>query len=108
MYADDTQLYLAFKPDDAMNQSTAVRALQNAIDDIKKWMLADKLKLNDGKSEFMIIGTRQQLAKVSVDTLRVGSIQLTTLSEARNLVCWLTCNSAMVTHIHKVCKAAFY
>ena len=94
MYADDTQLYLAFKPDDAMNQSTAVTAMQNAIDDIKKWMLADKLKLNDGKSEFMIIGTRQQLAKVSVDTLRVGSVQLTTLSEARNLVCWLTCNSA--------------
>ena len=36
MYADDTQLYLAFKPDDAMNQSTAVTAMQNAIDDIKK------------------------------------------------------------------------
>ncbi|CAB4013683.1 Hypothetical predicted protein [Paramuricea clavata] len=67
-----------------MNQITAVTAMQNAIDDIKKWMFADKLKLNDGKSEFMIIGTRQQLAKVSVDTLRVGNVQLTPLSEARN------------------------
>ena len=108
MYADDTQLYLAFKPDDAMNQITAVTAMQNAIDDIKKWMLADKLKLNDGKSEFMIIGTRQQLAKVSVDTLRVGNVQLTPLSEARNLGCWFDSQLSMVTHIHKVCKAAFY
>ncbi len=84
MYADDTQLYLAFKPDDAMNQITAVTAMQNAIDDIKKWMLADKLKLNDGKSEFMIIGTRQQLAKVSVDTLRVGNVQLTLLRSSQS------------------------
>ena len=108
MYADDTQLYLAFKPDDAMNQSNAVTAMQNAIDDIKKWMLADKLKLNDGKSEFMIIGTRQQLAKVSVDTLRVGNVHLTPLSEACNLGCWFDSQLSMVTHIHKVCKSAYY
>ena len=54
MYADDTQLYPSFKPDDAMNQSAAIIAMQNSIDDVKQWMLADKLKLNDGKTEFMI------------------------------------------------------
>ena len=87
-YADDTQLYIAFKPGDITNQTTAVTAMQNAIDDIKKWMVTDKLKLNDAKSEFIIIGTRQQLAKVTVETLRVGNAQLTPLSEIRNLGCW--------------------
>ena len=34
-------------------------------------MLRDRLRLNDGKIEFIIIGTRQQLAKVTIDTLQV-------------------------------------
>ena len=32
----------------------------------------NKLKLNDEKTEFVVIGTRQQLAKVNIDALRVG------------------------------------
>ena len=35
-------------------------------------MLNDKLKLNDGKTDFFIIGTRQQLEKVNFDTLHIG------------------------------------
>ncbi|CAH3117191.1 unnamed protein product [Porites lobata] len=32
-------------------------------------MLTDKLKLNDDKTEFMLIGTKQQLSKVNIDCL---------------------------------------
>ena len=32
-------------------------------------MLCDKLKINGGKTEFVVIGTRQQLYKVHVDSL---------------------------------------
>ena len=31
-------------------------------------MLCDRLKINDDKTEFVIIGTRQQLSKVHVDS----------------------------------------
>ena len=46
--------------------------MQNYINDVKKWMLTDKLKLNDDKTEFILIETRQQLAKVSLSILCVG------------------------------------
>ena len=58
-YADDSQLYTSFKPDAGAHQSAAVTAMQNCIDDVKRWMLADKLKLNKDKTEFILIGTRQ-------------------------------------------------
>ena len=45
----------------------------------------DKLKLNDDKTEFMIIGSRQQLEKVSVAELSVGDISVSSASTARNL-----------------------
>ena len=51
-------------------------------------MLNDKLKLNDEKTEFKIIGTMQQLAKVSINSLRVGDSTITPVSSARNLCSW--------------------
>ena len=40
--------------------NNAVAAMQACITDIRKWMLLDKLMLNDEKTEFAMIGTRQQ------------------------------------------------
>ena len=59
-YADDTQLFIAFKPEPE-HATNAVAAMQACITDIRKWMLMDKLMLNDEKTEFTVIGTRQQL-----------------------------------------------
>jgi len=47
--------------------------VERCIEDIREWKLNDKLKLNDDKTEFIIIGSSQQLAKVSINTLRVGN-----------------------------------
>ena len=64
---------------------------ERCIEDIRDWMLNDKLKLNDDKTEFIIIGTSQQLAKVSINTFRVGAATIIPVSSARNLG---SCNSA--------------
>ena len=39
-------------------------------------MVEDKLKLNEEKTEFMIIGTHQQLSKVRTDSLLVGDMSV--------------------------------
>ena len=48
----------------------------------------DKLKLNDDKTEFKLIGTKQQLFKVNIDCLTVGSIDVAPVTVARNLGTW--------------------
>ena len=66
-YADDTQLYLSFRPDTTSSQSDAVDAMERCVSAIICRMIEDKLKVNDdSKTEFILIGTRQQLAKVCV------------------------------------------
>ena len=75
-FADDSQLYVSFKQYSTCDQRAAVTALELCIDDIKDWMLSDKLKVNDGKIEFLIIGTQQQLAKVKYLAI-IPSTQLT-------------------------------
>ena len=71
-YSDDSQLYLSFCPNDNANQQAALVRVESCIEDIRNWMLNDKLKLNDDETEFMIIGTSQQLAKVSIKAFVLG------------------------------------
>ena len=107
-YADDTQLYLSFKPDTTSSQSDAIEAMELCIKAIRAWMITDKLKLNDDKTEFSIIGTRQQLSKVDIEKLSVGDVSVAPVAVARNLGTWFDTNLSLVTHITKTCKAAFY
>ncbi|XP_044170355.1 uncharacterized protein LOC122947345 [Acropora millepora] len=87
-YADDTQLYLSFCPSSSVNAEVAVESMNDCIADIRNWMISDKLVLNDDKTEFILIGTRQQLAKVDIDSISVGSYDVSPGSVVRNLGSW--------------------
>ena len=63
-FADDTQLYLSFDPNSPTDQAMALEAMERCINDLRKWMYRDKLKINDDKTEFLVIGSRQQLLKI--------------------------------------------
>ncbi len=63
-YVDDTQLYFSFQPDSTMSEVDVVNALHTCIKDIRTWMIVDKLKLNDEKTELIVIGSRVQQARL--------------------------------------------
>ena len=107
-YPDNTQLYFSFKPNISSSQSEAIEGMELCIKAIRAWMVTDKLKLNDDKTEFLTIGTRQQLSKVHIERLSVGDVSVTPVTVARNLGTWFDTNLSLVTHIAKTCKAAFY
>ena len=73
-FADDTQLYLSFKPNSPTDQAEAVYAMERSISDLRKCMYQDKLKINDDKTEFLIIGSRQQLLTINPCTVVVWEI----------------------------------
>ena len=59
-YADDLQTYVSRS---ATDQSSAVTKILACVKDIGDWMSSNRLKLNAEKTEFIWLGTRQQLAK---------------------------------------------
>ena len=107
-YADDTQLYLSFSPKHETGQFDAITAIEHCIEDIRKWMVEDKLLLNDDKTEFLLIGTKQQLAKVSINHITIGNTEIAPRSPVKNLGVWLDSNLSLNEHITKTCSAAFY
>ena len=58
MYADDTNLTVC---SDSINNLE--EALNSEMNNIHQWLLSNKLTLNIEGTEYMIIGTRQRLAK---------------------------------------------
>ena len=62
MYADDTQVYIELSQPDTHK---SISSLSDCLTDISLWMKSSKLKLNSNKTEFIIIGTKQQRHKLS-------------------------------------------
>ena len=68
MFADDTQLYFIIN-----NVEDTISALNSLVCDLKQWTTKKKLKLNEKKTESLIIGTKHDITKydglkeVSVD-----------------------------------------
>ena len=48
-------------------------------------MMANMLKLSDDKSEIIIFGTKQQLAKMWEVSIAIGNIQVHPVNQIRNL-----------------------
>ena len=85
-YADDSQVYISFSQNDRAEQLAVVRNMADCIRDIRFWMLNNDLKFNDDKTEFLIIGTSQQLEKLDNISTRVGDSDIHPVPLARNLV----------------------
>ena len=107
-YADDTQLYLSFSPNQSAEADASLKSMTDCISDVRSWMISDNLMLNDDKTEFVILGTKQQLAKVNIDNIKVGSANVSPVPVIRNLGSWFDSQLTMSSHIGKLCSVAFY
>ena len=66
-YADDSQLYIAFKPKDLMSRDAAITKIEACAQDIRAWMSNNFLKLNESKTEFIIITSK----RTSIDAFSI-------------------------------------
>ena len=81
------------------DKAMALEAMERCISDLRKWMYRDKLKINDDKTEFLVIGSRQQLLKIRHCSVRVGTIDIKPVKVERNLSASLDSHFSMSTHI---------
>ena len=82
LYADDSQLYLHCP---STNQSTAVTRLAECIESVERWMRSNRLKLNSDKTQFMWLGSKQQLAKIETECMQIGEHCIKFSTSAKNL-----------------------
>ena len=69
---------------DINEQLNTLSAIEDCVAAIRSWMSEDKLKLNDDKTEFLLVGTKQQLAKVCIKDIKVCCVEISSSSSVRN------------------------
>ncbi len=78
-YADDTQLYLSFRPDDP----TVAARISGCLADISAWMKEHHLQLNLAKTELLVFPATPILQHDL--TIQLGSSTITPSASVRNL-----------------------
>ena len=107
-YADDTQLYISFSPMSGDQEELAIDSLESAIKDIKSFMVANKLKLNDDKTEVIFLGTQHRLQDIHSTGIKIGDISISPSEKVRNLGVIFDKNLSMDEQVKSICKSGFY
>ena len=105
-YADDTQIYVSFSPSDSLPNLSRLSDILNIT---KNWFHANKLALNTSKTEYMIIGNKQQCNKLPDESkqLLFDAQIINRTEDARNLGVIFDSNLSYRQHISNVCRSSF-
>ncbi len=85
LYADGTQLHLTFKPNVQQSAINAFHHIQVCVEQIKEWMTSYFLKLNEDKTELLIIAPKTLQLQYKLPSFRIGDCEIPISKEACNL-----------------------
>ena len=99
-FTDDTQLYIRVEDIDE-----AKHRLSSLMSDLKIWMARRKLKLNDGKTEIIVIwGNLRNVFVANFGVTSFGDTQLVLCESAKNLGVVLDSLLSFRSHIDSILK----
>ena len=100
MFADDTQIATAKHDIEVITET-----LNSDLNNVASWLSANKLALNDSKTEYMIIGSKKRLGLVICDpVINVGNLKINRVETTKSLGLMIDESlnwSAHVDHIFK-------
>ena len=107
IYADDIQLYVSCLPNQTDVDNTLAR-FESCILEISKWMGQNYLQINQAKTEFIFLGSPQQMKKVTIPHLTVGEVRVSPAPRVRSLGLTLDVNMTMEHQISSCIRSAVY
>ena len=113
-FADNHSIRKSFRPTAPRNISSpshsegddTITIMQNSMLDIKSWMDAVKLKLNETKTELIYFGGKQQLAKTRRNTININGKTIQCTKKIKYLGGHLDSSLTLKDHIIAKSKAA--
>ena len=94
-----------FKHEDSEDTLTRMEA---CIADIRCWMSRNFLKLNDGKTEFLVISKKSMSDQAAqVGSITIGLESIPAAPKARNIRCFIDATLCMEAQINNVTKSCY-
>jgi len=106
-YADDHAMYKSFKPKKEIEQYIK-KVTEEKLDEIKDWMLANRLKMNDSKTEVIMFGQNSIKKNSEITSIRVGKEWIELTDQVGYLGALLQSDMSMEKFISAICRKANY
>jgi len=103
MYADDTQVYVIFEPHE---RASVIRRIEACIKDIKAWAVANKLQINDEKTEIIHFSSRF-VDSDAPTAVAIGDSLIKPALEARNLGVVMDHHLNLKSHVSNICRTGW-
>ena len=98
-FADDLQLQMSAPPD---RISELLHSMQSCISDVKAWATANMLKLNDSKTELMLVTSKRSKHLHNLPTsITIGNAQ-------KILGFTLDCHLTMNAHVSNIARTCYF
>jgi hypothetical protein len=104
-YADDSQLYVHCSTSEC---TSAITRLTTCMQQLDSWMASNRLRLNADKTQFIWIGSRQQLKKIQCPKPSVGGHVIEPLHSVTLLGVEIDAELTFATHIKRVSARCFH
>ena len=105
LYADDTQLYISFSANDSV---PCLDSLSTTLTSLYSWFVSNGLAINSSKTEFLILGTKQQRAKLLSPSLTFNNSTIYPSNSTRNLGVTFDSELSFSQHISEICKSSYF
>ena len=106
-YADDSQLYISFKPVDVLSKPETLRRVEMCLKEILIWKHKNMLKLNSDKTDMIVFASYKNESSSQEITINIGSSEIKPSLVVRNLGTMLDSKMDMEQHINSVCRSCY-
>ena len=107
-YADDHALKKRFNSSGIEGQQQVQNILSQTLTRVNDWMIENRLKMNNGKMEYIVFGSRQQLSKLNDKAIEVNGVTVGGLKCIKYLGSFLDENLSFSTFVSWKCKKAMF
>ena len=105
-FADDLQLQMSAPPE---RISELLHSMQSCISDVKAWATANMLKLNDSKTELMLVTSKRSKHLHNLPTsITIGNAQIPFKQSVKNLGFTLDCHLTMNAHVSNIARTCYF
>ena len=105
-FADDLQLQMSAPPD---RISELLHSMQSYICDVNAWATANMLKLNDNKTELILVTSNRNTHLHSLPTsITISNAQIPFMKSVKNLGFALDCHLTMNAHVSNIAPTCYF
>ena len=105
IFADGLQLQLSASPD---RISELLHSMQSCISDVKAWATANMPKLNDNKTELMLVTSKRKKHLHNLPTsITMGNAKIPFKQSVKNLGITLDCHLTMTAHVSNIARTCY-